>query len=158
MRRRLFRCTAQERQLITRALTTALEGQPAVLFAYVHGSFIQDRPFHDVDVGVYLTGVEASGTSVFALDLAAELETQVSDALAARDASRECGPAIPVDARVLNQAPLGFRFYVYQGQLLFRRDADVHGQEVARTALRYLDLKPLRDRAIKEAMTAWRST
>jgi hypothetical protein len=32
MQRRLFRCTAQERRAITRALTATLEGQPAVLF------------------------------------------------------------------------------------------------------------------------------
>jgi predicted nucleotidyltransferase len=154
MQRRLFHCSAQEREAILQTLTPALERYPAVMFAYVHGSFIQDRPFHDVDVGVYLTGVEESGMSLYALDLAAELETQVSDALAARDASRECGSSIPVDVRVLNQAPLGFRFYVYLGQLLFRRDEEVHSQEVASTALRYLDLKPLRDRAIKEVMTS----
>jgi hypothetical protein len=60
-----------------------------------------------------------------------------------------------VDLRALNQAPLGFRFHVFQGELLFSRDETVRGPLVEETLWRYLDLKPLRWHALKEAMTSW---
>jgi hypothetical protein len=61
----------------------------------------------------------------------------------------------PVDVRVLNQAPFGFRYHVFRGRLLFSRDEALRTHVVERTVSRYLDLKPLRQRALKEAMTAF---
>jgi hypothetical protein len=59
-----------------------------------------------------------------------------------------------VDVRVLNQAPLGFRYHAFRGKLLFSQDEALRTQEVERTVSRYLDLRPLQRRALKEAMTA----
>jgi len=133
-----------EREAVLRVLRQALEAQPRVVFAYVYGSFWQDRPFHDVDVAVYLDS-DAGATSVFALDLAADLEM----------ALQQAQTFVPVDVRVLNQAPSSFQYHVFRGELLFSRDERRRGQRVAQTVARYLDLQPLRRQALKEAMTSW---
>lgn len=126
----------------------ALEAQPGVVFAYVHGSFLTDRPFHDVDVAVYLRPEDEEDMSWFALDIAAELERSLARM------PRRVTTRLPVDVRVLNRASLGFCYHVLGGRRLFSRDDVVHSRWVEQVLWRYLDLKPLRQRALKEAMTA----
>lgn len=143
VRRPLIRCTSAERRAILDALQEAISAEPDVVFAYVHGSVLEDRPFHDVDVAAYLDIVDEQEMGWFALELAADLE---------RSLSQRCDQILPVDVRILNQSPLGFRYHVFRGKLLFSRDEALRTQEVERTVSRYLDLKPLRQRALKEAM------
>lgn len=126
----------------------ALETQRRVVFAYVYGSFLEDRPFHDIDVAVYLDPADEREMSLFALDLASNLEESLTRTL------DEAAVYLPVDVRVLNGAPLGFCYHVFRGKLLFSRDDTMRTQWVERAVSRYLDLKPLRQRALKEAMTA----
>lgn len=148
MRRPLIRSTQAEREAILHTLQRALEAQPRVVFAYVHGSLLEDRPFHDVDVAVYVDPADEREMGLFALDLASSLEESV-----AQTPDRAAG-FLPVDVRVLNRAPLGFCYHVFRGKLLCSRDDTVRTQWVERVVSRYLDLKPLRQRALKEAMTA----
>lgn len=142
---RLLDCTPAERQAILTALREAMEAERRVLFAYVHGSFTERRPFHDIDVAVYLDLADPQAMRVFALQLAADLE---------RALSRLFDQYLPLDIRVLNHAPLGFRYHALWGTLLLSRDDDLLAQILAQTASRYLDLKPLWQQALKEAMSA----
>jgi predicted nucleotidyltransferase len=135
--------------VILDTLQEVVEAAPPVAFAYVYGSLLEDRPFHDVDVAVYLDMVDEQGMGRFALKLAVDLEKSLFE---------RCNRTLPVDVRVLNQAPLGFRYHVFRGKLLFSRDEALRVQEVARTVGRYLDLEPLQRRALKEAMAALRRT
>jgi predicted nucleotidyltransferase len=77
------------------------------------------------------------------MDLAAELEGALPREL-----------RLPVDVRVLNNAPAGFQYHAYRGQLLFSRDDELWGRLVEWAVWSYLDMKPLLERALKEAMTA----
>jgi predicted nucleotidyltransferase len=135
--------TPAQRDAIIATLRQVLEDAPDVRFAYLYGSFLEDRPFHDVDIAVYLEG-ESDFTDRM-LELAG----------AAERALREAGHPLPVDVRVLNAAPLGFRYSVYRGQLLLSRDEDLRVREVVWTLTRYLDMKPLIRTALKEAITSW---
>ena len=148
VKRPLIRSTQTEREAILHVLQRALEAQPGVVFAYVHGSFLQDRPFHDIDVAVYLDPACEREMGLFALDLASNLEESL-----ARTPDR-AAVQLPVDVRVLNQAPLAFCYHVFRGKLLFSRDDNLRSQCVEQTVSRYLDLKPVQQRALKEAMTA----
>ncbi|MBC7225748.1 MAG: nucleotidyltransferase domain-containing protein [Thermoflexales bacterium] len=135
--------TPEERRVIIATLQGVLEAQPDVRFAYLYGSFLEDLPFHDVDVAVYLEdGVDFT-------DRALELAEVAERAL------REAGHPLPVDVRVLNPAPLGFRYHVFRGQLLLSREEDLRVREVVQTLTRYLDVKPLIRAALREAMTSW---
>ncbi len=144
MKSPLIQKSRAERETVLRVLRQALAQQPQVVFAYVYGSFLQDRPFHDVDVAVYLDSDEGT-TRVLALDLVADLEA----------ALRRAQAFVPVDVRVLNQAPPSFQYHVFRGELLFSRDERLRGRQVAQTVAHYLDVQPLRRQALKEAMTSW---
>lgn len=52
-----------------------MAAEPKVLFAYAYGSFFEDRPFHDIDIGVYLAFSEKAKADFFALDLVMRLES-----------------------------------------------------------------------------------
>jgi predicted nucleotidyltransferase len=127
-------------------LQQALEIQPQVVFAYVYGSFLEDRPFHDIDVAVYIDAADEGDTPFFPLDLASSLEKLLS---------QSCDPearSLPVDVRLLNRAPRRFSYHVFQGKLLVSRNEELRAQCVEQAVSHYLDLKPLRLRALKEAM------
>ena len=140
----LIQKSQAEREAVLHVLRQSLSMRPQVVFAYVYGSFLQERPFHDVDVAVYLDADEGT-TRGFALDLAGDLEV----------ALQQANEFVPVDVRVLNRAAPSFRYHVFQGALLFSRDEHRRGQLVAQTIADYLDLQPLRRQALKEAMTSW---
>lgn len=133
----------EEREAIVATLKRVLEAQPDIQFAYLYGSFLEDLPFHDVDIAVYL------GESTDFTDRALELAEVAERAL------REAGCPLPVDVRVLNAAPLGFRYHVFRGRLLMSRDEDLRVREVTRTLTMYLDIRPLIRSALKEAIASW---
>lgn len=120
-------------------LVTALAEEPDVAFAYLHGSFLEGRPFRDIDVGVYLEDTEGAKPSA-----AGERILEIADRLSA-----ELG--IPVDVRPLNSAPPAFAFHVLRGRRLLSRDDDLLAHVMAETARCYLDIEPLLRRATKEA-------
>ena len=72
----------------------------------------------------------------------------VADRLAPRLAARL---GMPVDVRVLNQAPVTFLFHVLQGRLLLSREPDFLTDLIERTARTYLDVEPVLRRATREA-------
>ena len=108
MNDRLFNIDAARRADIARALSEGLGGEPHVVFAYLHGSFIGVLPFHDIDVAVYLN-VETSEQTRVAVELADRLSRRVG---------------YPVDVRALNSAPVPFVFRALQGQPLVSHDDD----------------------------------
>ena len=134
--RRLHRAEAAERARVLRTVTAALESEPLVVFAYLHGSFLTGGAFHDVDVGVRLAA-PTDGHLLLALDLAERL-------------TGEAG--FPVDVRALDDAPLAFRFHVFRtGRLLLSRDDEGLADCMERTMREYLDIAPLARRAAVEA-------
>jgi predicted nucleotidyltransferase len=143
---RLFRCSLAEREAIVETLGEVLREEPEVLFVYVHGSSVKERPFRDVDVAVYLApGTEAGW----------EWQIRLAEALEESISALDPGVAPPVDVRILNRAPMGFCYQVVlRGRLVFSRDDALRAEWVARVVARYLDLRPLRVGALKEAMTA----
>ena len=156
----LFHYPAKQRQEILTVLKRVLATQPEVVFAYAYGSFVEDRPFHDIDVGIYVAVEHEKSAASLALDTAMSLEEAVRRLLMQepQGGSRENHPCLrcpPVDVRVLNQAPVSFCYHVLRGRTLFSRDEEVRTRWVERIISRYLDSKPLRHRALKEAMLSW---
>lgn len=135
MKDRLFDMDAAGRSEISRLLASALNDEPDVIFAYLHGSFLGDRPFHDIDVGVYLNTPSVEHT---------RRVVELSDRL-----SRHTG--YPVDVRALNEAPVPFVFRALQGELLVSRDDERLADVLESIGRRYLDIAPLLRRAAREA-------
>lgn len=135
----LYHLIEAERGEIERLLAGELANEPSVVIAYLYGSFVEPRPFRDIDVGVYLRTDNAKGGAALALDLAQRLSEQVK---------------LPVDVRFLNDAPVPFLYHVLQGRLLLCRDESLLADIMERTASRYLDLAPLVRRGAQEAFAA----
>lgn len=110
--------------------------QESVQFAYLYGSFLDDLPCHDIDIGIYVQGIGEADMIFYALELGGKL-------------SREA--CCPVDVRVLNDAPVSFLFHVLKGELISEQNPELHAQVFERTVSRYLDMQPLLLRATKEA-------
>ena len=167
MKEALFHCAIEEREEILAALREALATWPEVVFAYVHGSFLENRPFHDIDLGVYVATPDERKAVALSMDLVMDLESAVMRSLreqgirlavSGRMGGELPGPRhLPVDVRVLNRAPASFCYHALRGHLLLCRDENVRVRWAEQVISRYLDLKPLRYRALKEAMTAWSS-
>lgn len=134
--RQLFRADSARREEIAGALARRLAGEPAVLFAYLHGSFLDGLGFHDIDVAVSLAPQAGGRESETALDLASRLSTIVG---------------LPVDVRALERAPVTFRFHALRGRLLTCRDEDALTAMLEDTMHRYFDLAPMLRRATADA-------
>ncbi|MDY6951838.1 MAG: nucleotidyltransferase domain-containing protein [Thermodesulfobacteriota bacterium] len=131
----------EKRGKIVETIKAVLESKPNVVFAFLHGSFLSESAFRDIDVGVFLASEDHSGDLDIELGLSQELE----DSLDA---------GFPVEVKIVNKAPLSFRFHTIRGQLLFARDEDILVDFMTTTAKHYLDFAPLRHRYIKEAMAS----
>lgn len=139
MKHRLYRLTDQERQRITDLLAAKLMAEPTVAFAYVFGSFLEMNPIHDVDVGIYLHPFDTKGET----ESVASLARRLTDAT-----------GLPVDVRILNQAPMTFLYHVVRGHLLVSKNEDLLASTLENVSRRYLDIAPFLLQATKEAFAA----
>ena len=136
---RVHRRSPQERAQIVDAVTAALAREPTVDFAYLHGSFLEDLPFHDIDVAVMLTEEALPDVTGAAIALGDRLERIIHH---------------PIDVRPLNRAPLTFQFKAARGRLLVCRDDERVANFVEYLLPRYFDLAPRLARATKEAFAS----
>lgn len=125
----------KKRPLIER-LAAALQNRDEVMFAYIYGSFAEGLAFHDIDVGVYTLEITEEESTNYSLILGQMLSKELQ---------------VPVDIRVLNFAPVSFLYEVIRGNLIFERNEEIRIRVVEQTIQRYLDLKPMILRGIKEA-------
>ncbi|MCD6372073.1 MAG: nucleotidyltransferase domain-containing protein [Thermococcus sp.] len=111
----------EEKEKIIESLRERLLKRDEIAFAYLHGSFLEGGPFRDVDIAVY---VKSSVHPFYEEELEEEL-------------SRLIG--LPVDVRLLNDAPVTFRFRAIGGRLLFSRDEKARCDFEERTMREYHD-------------------
>ena len=139
MKRTRYTMQPEALELLVCRLTAELEKESAVAFAYLHGSLLDSEAVHDVDVGLYLRESDAERGSAVASALSAQL-TAVA--------------GLPVDVRVLNEAPLSFVYHVLRGRLLVCHDENLLTSKLEDVARRYLDLAPLLYQGTKDAFAA----
>ncbi|RLC75699.1 MAG: nucleotidyltransferase domain-containing protein [Chloroflexi bacterium] len=133
----------EEKKQVLGTLRRVLMGEEGLCVAYVHGSFIKDEPFHDIDLALYYDPLPQGPV----LDRELDLEVELWEAL------RRVRFNIPVDVRILNAAPLSFRFVVINtGELLLVRDDDKRVEFETTTWSKYFDFAPMRDEYFKEVL------
>lgn len=130
----------EQRRDIVKEITIVVSGQPKIVFAFLHGSFLDGSFFRDIDLGIFVRGMD---TADF-WDYEARLCQQIEEAL---------NYLYVVELKVINKAPLSFCYHVIRGQILFVRDEDSVVAFMARVARSYLDMAPIRHRYMIEAMT-----
>jgi len=136
VKEKIFKLSPMEKRQFKKNLVEVLQLYEGIEFAYLYGSFTEDLPFHDVDVGVYLAEIEESEATRKAINLAQMLSSRLK---------------MPMDVRILNFAPVSFLYGVIRGDLLFARNESLCSRVIERTVQKYLDLKPLLLKSIKEA-------
>jgi uncharacterized protein len=136
MNRKAYRFSQEEKQNQIALIQSILRGYDEIVFAYVFGSFVEEETFHDIDVGIFLSEIPSENHISYCLVLSQTLSNKLQ---------------IPVDVRILNSAPASFLYHVIRGKLIVDRDEEVSAQVMEKTIQRYLDLKPLIYRGIKEA-------
>ena len=130
--------TAQRDRLIEQ-VKHRLQGRPEILLALLHGSFLTGDPFRDVDLALYL-------------------EPGTIDNNAFRDYELEQGVrwsaelGLPIDVRVLNDAPVTFRYHALKGTALLVRDEEFVDEFRARTWDEYCDFAPFARRYLREVI------
>jgi len=129
----------EQRREIIEKITAVLAQMPEVLFAFLYGSFLSESFFRDIDLGIFVRGIDRSDHWNYEYHLSRQIE----------DALRT---SFVIEVKVINEAPLSFCFHVVKGELLFTRDEDFLVDFMVRTARDYLDIEPLRKRYIPEAM------
>lgn len=126
------------------ALAQAVAARKEILVAYVHGSYAERRPFRDLDIAVYVSESALSGSL---LSYEVMLESGLEEAL------RGAGLAAPLDVRILNRAPLSFRYEVIKhGTPVFVANDDLRADFEAATVSRYLDFAPFRREQLREVL------
>lgn len=133
-----------ERARVVHRLGLALHGEPAVLFAYLFGSFAEPSRFHDIDVAVYLDDRRVDSRHF--------LDEEVRLA-----AMLEASAGLPVDVVILNGAPIGLRMAAFRGRMLYSRDEALRLSIVERTALTYMDLAHLFRQSLADLLTPGRA-
>jgi len=126
---------------IIEKIKESLEKRVEIIFAYLHGSFAEDLPFKDIDVAVFVDekAVSRDDATDYGLRLTAiiEIETGVS----------------PLDIRVINYAPTGFKYHATKGRLLFSKDEEKRCDFLEETWKRYFDLLPKRKQILLDIVS-----
>ena len=94
-----------KKEEIKRKIKEILSKKDEVLFAYIHGSF-DELHFRDVDVAVYVDEEKVEDFLDYELKLSIEIEKEIK---------------LPVDVKILNSAPLSFRYRAIKGELLISK-------------------------------------
>ncbi|WP_447979748.1 nucleotidyltransferase domain-containing protein [Candidatus Nitrospira bockiana] len=133
------RLSHSEKERVEQELKAALGKRPEVLFAFLHGSFIQEGTFRDIDLALYIHSERPHISSYreYEVDLGVHLTFQIR---------------IPVDVRVLNDASVAFRYHASKGRVLLVRNADLLDEFRIRTWDEYFDFAPFARRYLWEAM------
>lgn len=103
---KVYAISKEEKEEVRRVIIDALKDKGEIIFAYLHGSFLEGG-FQDVDVAVYLSELKISSKrEVLRCEL--ELERELEEVI-----------SLPIDVRILNHAPLYFKFEVIKGGICF---------------------------------------
>ncbi|WAI01808.1 nucleotidyltransferase domain-containing protein [Methanogenium organophilum] len=130
--------TDSDKERIISQITTYLSGVDDLLLGYLYGSFPVRNDFHDIDIGLLVSGEREPYESFrYAMDIASGLEQSIT-------------PRFEVDCRILNGAPVLFQYEVVKtGMAVFVRDENIRIDFEAGVMSGYLDQKPLFDRMDK---------
>ena len=127
----------ETRSVDIKIVENCLHNRPEILFAILYGSAVDDVGFRDLDIGIQVdrASVPANDELTYAFDLADELASVVS---------------IPVDVRVINDAPLPFKYNVSRGTPLIVNDRPAFYHFLERTWDEYLDFQPVAMQYLRE--------
>lgn len=119
-----------DRKKIFSRIQDFLSKEELMVFAYLHGTFISEDEFNDIDIALYIDDkvIKKIAPTEFEISWSLRLEKYLN---------------LPVDVKILNGAPLSFRYHATQGILLFCRNEIIREEFLCRTWSEYLDFRPV---------------
>jgi hypothetical protein len=128
--------STKEKLFTTEAIVGKLQEHSEILFAYLHGSFLNNDCFNDIDLALYLKKMPDS-----LLEYELNMEVIMSYAVV----------GVPVDVRLMNSAPLSFQYNVVkEGTPIVVNDENERAEFQERTVKRYFDFAPFRKMYLEE--------
>jgi hypothetical protein len=110
---------------VYKLLKELLDEKKEVILAYIYGSFNEKEIFRDIDIAVVVDPLP-SNTLSYELDLSYEIETTLN---------------IPIDVKVINNAPVDFAAVAISGTLLLSKNKEKRVDFEFRIMRDYLDRK-----------------
>jgi predicted nucleotidyltransferase len=126
---------------IMKDLRRRLSEDKRIVFAYVHGSFLDGRDFKDIDIAIFLDKETAKNSDSVDMEISLSLELEKAISL-------------PIDVKILNDAPLGFCYHATKGKLILSRDETIREEFLCRTWSAYFDFLPVSKIYLQESMIA----
>jgi len=137
-KRKTYRLSKTGRREIEKKIIDRLVKKSEISFAFVHGSFVKEGYFRDIDIAIFLDQIPES-----LLDYEISLETELMN---------EVG-SYQVDVRVLNTAPLSFKYNVIKsGSLLLVKDDNKRTDFQEAVLSHYFDFEPYRNNYLRETI------
>jgi len=133
--------TKVDKQKIIHKLQKFLSEELEIVFAYLHGSFLNEDEFKDIDIALCLDEKTANKIDLVASEITWSLRL-------------EKYLFVPVDVKIINGSPLNFRYHVTRGYLLLCRDDLKREEFLCKTWSEYFDFKPVSKIYLREIFIA----
>ncbi|MFN3928368.1 MAG: type VII toxin-antitoxin system MntA family adenylyltransferase antitoxin [Thermoflexus sp.] len=141
---KIYQASPQEKERIAELLAAALAAEPDVVFAYLHGSFVEADAFRDIDVAAFFDPLPERPW---------RREGELADRLEA--ALRAAGFSFPVDVQALNRAPPAFRAAAIRSRrILLCRNEDRRSDFEAATWSEYFEIRRLHEEYLREVLSS----
>lgn len=134
------RLSAKEKEVLNEKISDVLKAKEYIIFAYIFGSFASEDSFQDIDVGIFTSGVNDRSPLRLELEIEADLEDAIH---------------IPVDVRIINNAPLSFIYNILKNKIVIvDNDKSLRADFEGLVYKRYFDLQHLRNEYLREVINA----
>jgi len=135
--RQRFSLELRERESIVQPIVAQLAQHPEIVTVVLYGSFLNGERFRDIDLALLVD--ERRLPSERFLDYELDRLGELS-----------CLSKFPLDIRIVNRAPVLFRYAVTKGRVLFCREERAWVEFCERTWKEYLDFEPVARLYIQE--------
>ncbi len=137
------------KDIVLEELNRRLAGKPEIRFVYILGTFLDRDDFEDIDVGIFLDPqkIPAIDTLRYELEMSIEMEKLIKPG----DLFKRY---VPIDIKVVNDAPVTFRYAVSRGKLLFSKDEEAREEFLCRTWQEYFDFEYILNTYYREVIDA----
>jgi len=130
----------KEKDILIGRISSVLQQNEYILFAYIYGSFASNKEFNDIDVGIFISDENMKSPLQMELDMEGELEDKIKT---------------PVDVRIINHAPLSFIYNVLKsGFVAVDKDISLRSDFEGLIFKKYFDFQYLRKEYLREIVNA----
>ena len=120
---------------INEQIQKILEKDENITFAILHGSYLINPHFKDIDIALFLEpNIKHEFANYYEVELPIYLMREIK---------------VSIDISILNNSSFGFKYQTLKGKILFCRDYEKYYQYAEEILRVYLDYQPLITKALE---------